>query len=1103
MQSGRVCCGSSGSNCPGATTCCGSQCCNPGFSCSNGQCVRSSGVISGNRALDLHNSYRRRHQSTPALSWSTNLENDARGWANYLASNCRFDHAQGISSGENLAYGYNSWDEACKAWYDEIVDYDYRTGTQKRGSENKMIGHFTAMVWAATTQVGCATAQSRSGCSMRTVYVCRYSPPGNMIWNGGRSLYFTNVKPLASNGGFYRGRYPPALAAAPPCPPSYRCSGCGGGIGYGERSSGCGCYGAGHGWYGGYSGGGGLGDRGKYGYGAHGGYYGGYVAAPAPPRLPVPRTHGTYPGGMAPPGCAGGKQRPTDAEGSADGGRGSGATTFPITSAFARASDIAATTTCSAVPIASALATTSTPAAVTTALAAGTAGTAGTAATGAGAALSAMASHRGHLSATSLVPILAPSWAVLDALQEAGVRPGARVRLRCSFDPVARACLSVDSLEHLRDGGLGSGADGSQSGNLTGRPLIAVAVVSLQCGAGADWRPGGTLEDVRAQMKAASDMLAGCSRNAFSLQTAVFDLPLSCSSELDRRLFVGRCSEVDISQRLTEALESAYGSTALAAGSSSSSSNGTDGTARAAIAAAVAAAAARVFILPLGAGNVCIWRGMAVPSRQTVLLPSERGRGLRMPWVIVHELLHVLGGLEHAGAANLLATPDYDREDDPLSAMGCGALDRSSLCAPDGGVCPNAPQMRYLGWAGLLADWGALDLPPGKPKWVQIPAQDDPTAPQDQLLVRLRPEWLGDRYTHNLYISYRRPWGPDSGLADSQAQGVRGPRVAVHQMRQKYDMSSYDIRGSHYYTGYLRAMPDATSWVVAAARLVIRTGNGGSAAGAGSAAGGAGGAAAGNTNGTSGSGSGTTTPCACPSPYTVAPGDYLYAISLKCAGGLTADAIAAANGIADPSRILVGQRLLLPGCGSSGSASGGGDTGSGDAGSAGPSCFCSSPYSVMSRDTLYVIATKCGGGLTPESIAAANSIVNMDWIQIGQKLTLPGCGGSSGGVAPFDTLYNIAVKCGGGRLTYDVIASANGIADPSRIAIGQKLVLPGCGVPVAGSGSGRRLTAADDSGVSDEEASAGPRAMAVQICRYVSDPTAECPVTPRPPPSPR
>ncbi|GFH22132.1 hypothetical protein HaLaN_19548 [Haematococcus lacustris] len=45
-------------------------------------------------------------------------------------------------------------------------------------------------VWKDTTQVGCASAVSR--CNARTVFVCRYSPPGN--WQGAAN-FRANVLP--------------------------------------------------------------------------------------------------------------------------------------------------------------------------------------------------------------------------------------------------------------------------------------------------------------------------------------------------------------------------------------------------------------------------------------------------------------------------------------------------------------------------------------------------------------------------------------------------------------------------------------------------------------------------------------------------------------------------------------------------------------------------------------------------------------------------------------------------------------------------------------------------------------------------------------------
>src|SRR5215471_11349588 len=45
--------------------------------------------------------------------------------------------------------------------------------------------------------------------------------------------------------------------------------------------------------------------------------------------------------------------------------------------------------------------------------------------------------------------------------------------------------------------------------------------------------------------------------------------------------------------------------------------------------------------------------------------------------------------------------------------------------------------------------------------------------------------------------------------------------------------------------------------------------------------------------------------------YTVQPGDNLYRIGLKF--GVSADALAKANGIVNPNIIIVGQKLIIPG----------------------------------------------------------------------------------------------------------------------------------------------------------------------------------------------
>jgi hypothetical protein len=70
------------------------------------------------------------------------------------------------------------------AWAAEASDYDYARNTCAAG---KVCGHYTQLVWRATTRVGCATQvcdrNSPFGSRFPTwqLWVCNYAPPGNYV----------------------------------------------------------------------------------------------------------------------------------------------------------------------------------------------------------------------------------------------------------------------------------------------------------------------------------------------------------------------------------------------------------------------------------------------------------------------------------------------------------------------------------------------------------------------------------------------------------------------------------------------------------------------------------------------------------------------------------------------------------------------------------------------------------------------------------------------------------------------------------------------------------------------------------------------------------
>jgi len=66
---------------------------------------------------------------------------------------------------------------ATEDWYSERVDYNYNTGTSKNGNA---VGHFTAVLWKATTNVGFGYAYGPDGLNYKLIVVAQYTPPGNV-----------------------------------------------------------------------------------------------------------------------------------------------------------------------------------------------------------------------------------------------------------------------------------------------------------------------------------------------------------------------------------------------------------------------------------------------------------------------------------------------------------------------------------------------------------------------------------------------------------------------------------------------------------------------------------------------------------------------------------------------------------------------------------------------------------------------------------------------------------------------------------------------------------------------------------------------------------
>jgi peptidoglycan/xylan/chitin deacetylase (PgdA/CDA1 family) len=122
--------------------------------------------------------------------------------------------------------------------------------------------------------------------------------------------------------------------------------------------------------------------------------------------------------------------------------------------------------------------------------------------------------------------------------------------------------------------------------------------------------------------------------------------------------------------------------------------------------------------------------------------------------------------------------------------------------------------------------------------------------------------------------------------------------------------------------------------------------------------------------------------------YTVRAGDTLSSIAAR--HGTTVSALAAANNIANPNLIRVGQVLRIP--------------------SAVPPpapAPIAGTYTVRAGDTLFSIAAR--HGTTVSALAAANNIANPNLIRVGQVLVIPGAGSPAQVVRSVPTTQRVVV----------------------------------------------------------------------------------------------
>ncbi|KAL6716174.1 hypothetical protein ACLMJK_005740 [Lecanora helva] len=126
--------------------------------------------------LNSTNTYRTQHNAT-ALTWNASLATYALTWATH----CNWAHSHG-PNGENLAENYPNVTTAIDGWGDERAHYNFNNDGN---GFSEGTGHFSQLVWKATTSVGCARVDCEGnnvgGDARGWFLVCEYWPAGNVL----------------------------------------------------------------------------------------------------------------------------------------------------------------------------------------------------------------------------------------------------------------------------------------------------------------------------------------------------------------------------------------------------------------------------------------------------------------------------------------------------------------------------------------------------------------------------------------------------------------------------------------------------------------------------------------------------------------------------------------------------------------------------------------------------------------------------------------------------------------------------------------------------------------------------------------------------------
>lgn len=145
--------------------------------------------FASSKILAAHNVTRKAAGVVP-LTYSKTLADSAQKWSEELKrDNCEMRHDPNTDYGENLYWASQTGgelkneliatpEEVVNYWTAEKDDYNY---TKNSCAPGKQCGHYTQIVWAETTQVGCGVSVCQNGNTQKEIWVCHYDPLGNYI----------------------------------------------------------------------------------------------------------------------------------------------------------------------------------------------------------------------------------------------------------------------------------------------------------------------------------------------------------------------------------------------------------------------------------------------------------------------------------------------------------------------------------------------------------------------------------------------------------------------------------------------------------------------------------------------------------------------------------------------------------------------------------------------------------------------------------------------------------------------------------------------------------------------------------------------------------